>query len=234
MKKTIVLSVAMFTGLALYAQPGKTPAKITPKPAAPVLKNISDSASYAIGLSVANFYRQQGIKTINASLVAKACNDVAAGKPLFDEATANNVMNLYMSRMQEEKSKPRIDSANKFLAKNKLRKEVTTTASGLQYEVLTQGTGVRPTMQDTFVVHYRGTLLNGTQFDASYDRGAPLTMGLNQVVTGWQEALQLMPVGSKFKLWIPHTLGYGAFDYGPIPGGSLLVFEMELLDVKKK
>ncbi|MEQ1678950.1 MAG: FKBP-type peptidyl-prolyl cis-trans isomerase, partial [Chitinophagaceae bacterium] len=107
-------------------------------------------------------------------------------------------------------------------------------ASGLQYEVITEGTGIKPTMADTFVCHYRGTLLNGTEFDASYNRGQPLTMALTDVVNGWKEGLQLMPVGSKFKLYIPHTLGYGASDYGPIPGGSVLVFDMELLDVKKK
>jgi FKBP-type peptidyl-prolyl cis-trans isomerase len=230
MKKTIVFTLAMTAGMIALAQPGKTPVK----PAAPVLKNLNDSASYAIGLSVANFYKQQGIKNINSNLVAKACADVEKGKPLFDETVANNVMNAYMSKVQEEKSKPRIDSANNFLAQNKKRPGVKTTASGLQYEILTEGTGIKPTLADTFVVHYRGTLLNGTKFDASYDRNAPLVMALSDVVQGWKEGLQLMPVGSKFKLWIPSTLGYGAFDYGPIPGGSLLVFEMELLDVKKK
>lgn len=227
MKKAILFTLSVVLMAAVMAQPGKTAP-------APALKNITDSASYAIGMSVANFYKQQGIKHINGSLVTKAVNDIMSGKkPLFDETVANNVMNAYMSRMQEEKSKSKIDSGKAFLAKNKLRKGVITTASGLQYEILTQGTGPKPTMVDSFVVHYKGTLIDGTPFDDSYSRGQPLTMGLNQVVAGWQEGLQLMNVGSKFKLWIPHTLGYGAFDYGPIPGGSVLVFEMELLDIKK-
>lgn len=227
MKKIALFSVSLFIVSAMLAQPGKT----TP---APVLKNITDSVSYAIGLSVANFYKQQGIKNINATLVSKACNDVMGGKPtLFDETVANNVMNLYMSRMQEDKSKPRIDSGIAFLAKNKLRKEVKTTASGLQYEIITEGTGIKPVAVDTFICNYKGTLLNGIVFDASANRGEPLTHPVSQVIKGWMEGIQLMPVGSKYLFYISHDLGYGAFDYGPIPGGSLLIFEVELLGVKK-
>jgi FKBP-type peptidyl-prolyl cis-trans isomerase FkpA len=227
MKKIALFSVSLFTVSTMLAQPVKT----TP---APVLKNISDSVSYAIGLSVANFYKQQGIKNINASLVSKACSDVMAGKPtLFDETVANNVMNMYMSRMQEEKSKPRIDSGIAFLAKNKLRKEVKVTESGLQYEIITEGTGIKPVLVDTFVCNYKGTLINGTVFDASANRGEPLTHPVSQVIKGWAEGIQLMSVGSKYIFYVPYNLGYGAFDYGPIPGGSLLIFEIELLGVKK-
>lgn len=230
--KKITLSLLSLTAvICCTAQPGKPPAVKTP---VPVLKNISDSASYAIGLSVANFYKQQGISKINSTLVTKAINDVMSGKKtLFDETTANNVMNQYMSRLQEEKSKPRIDSGNAFLAKNKLRKEVKSTASGMQYEVLIEGAGDKPGAKDSVTCHYKGTLLNGTVFDNSYDRGQPATFPLSGVITGWTEGLQLMPAGSKYKFYIPYTLGYGAFDYGPIPGGSMLTFEIELLEVRK-
>ena len=139
-----------------------------------------------------------------------------------------------MSKMQAEKSKPRIDSGTNFLAKNKTKPGVKTTASGLQYEVITEGTGEKPTAADSVTCHYKGTLLNGTVFDNSYDRGQPITFSLGGVIPGWTEGLQLMSVGSKYKFYIPYTLGYGAFDYGPIPGGSLLIFEVELLNVIKK
>lgn len=231
MKKTTFLILSLAMVLAASAQPGKTPVK----PAgAPVLKNITDSVSYAIGLSVANFYKQQGIKTINATLVTRAINDVTGNKkPIFDETVANNVMNQYMGMLQAQKSRPAIDSGVAFLAKNKLRKEVKTTSSGLQYEVLVEGNGDKPSAKDSVTCHYKGTLLNGTVFDNSYDRGQPITFALNGVIPGWTEGLQLMSVGSKYKLYIPYNLAYGAFDYGPIPGGSMLTFEIELLKVSK-
>lgn len=230
MKKTTILFLTVSMALTASAQPGKTPVK----PAAPVLKNITDSVSYAIGLSVANFYKQQGIKTINGTLVTKAINDVTGNKKtLFDETVANNVMNQYMGMLQAQKSRPAIDSGNAFLAKNKLRKEVKTTASGLQYEVLVEGNGDKPGPKDSVTCHYKGTLLNGFEFDNSYNRGQPITFALNGVIPGWTEGLQLMSAGSKYKLYVPYNLAYGAFDYGPIPGGSMLTFEIELLKVSK-
>ncbi len=230
MKKIALFLLSVTSACFAMAQPGKTPVKTAP----PVLKNITDSASYAIGMSVANFYKQQGIKSINSSLVTRAINDVMGGKPtLFDEPTANSCMNDYMSKIQSEKSKPRMDSGIAFLAKNKTRPEVKTTASGLQYEVLREGSGEKPSAKDSVTCHYKGTLLNGTVFDNSYDRGQPISFSLNGVIPGWTEGLQLMSVGSKYKFYIPYTLAYGAFDYGPIPGGSTLTFEVELLEIKK-
>lgn len=232
----IVVMIASFS----IAQPGtksttnKPPVKTTVKPVPPALKDLTDSASYAVGVSVANFYKQQGIKKLNTELVSKAINDIMSGKTaLLDDATANTVMNNYMSKMQAEKSKPRIDSGATFLAQNKTKPGVKTTASGLQYEIITEGTGIKPTITDTFVCNYRGTFLNGEEFDASARRGQPLTHPVNQVIEGWKEGIQLMPVGSKYKLYVPYNIGYGAFDYNGIPGGSLLIFEIELLDVKK-
>ena len=229
MKKLILSVILLATIQLLNAQPGKT----VPKSASP-LKTMADSVSYSVGASVANFYKQQGIKKLNTVLVSKAINDILGGKKsLLDESTCNSVMNNYMSKMQAEKSQPAIASGEKFLAQNKSKAGVKTTASGLQYEIVKEGTGARPATTDSVTCHYKGTLLDGTVFDNSYDRGQPITFPLGGVIKGWTEGLQLMTVGSKYKFYIPYTLGYGASDYGPIPGGSMLTFEVELLDVKK-
>lgn len=234
MKKTIALVIMISAAAFAYAQTGARPAKpvaTTPK----LLKTLNDSASYAVGMSVANFYKQQGISKLNSTLVSKGINDVFTGKKtLFDDQAANSVMNSYMSKMQEQKSKGAIDSGNAFLKKNKMKAGVKTTASGLQYEVLMEGTGAKPTSPtDSVTCHYFGKLMNGFEFDNSYNRGQPITFALNKVIPGWTEGLQLMSIGSKYRFYIPYTLGYGAFDYGPIPGGSMLTFEVELLDIKK-
>ena len=216
-----------------------TPSKVVTKPVTQtsLLKNLNDSASYAIGSSIANFYKQYGVTKLNTTLIAKAFSDILGNKPvLLQENLINNILNKFITRIQQEKAKLSIDEGNAFLANNKKRPEVKTTASGLQYEVITEGTGTRPMIADTFVCHYRGTLINGTEFDASYNRGQPLTLPVTQVIRGWTEGLQLMTVGSKYKFYIPYDLAYGVFGTpdGSIPGGSALIFEVELLDVKKK
>ncbi len=230
--KKVFLFVLLASATNLIQAQVKTAAKpVAPKP---LLRNLNDSASYAIGMSVANFYKGQGMTKISTALVSKAMTDVfTSKKTLLDDAAANNAMNTYMSKMQEQKSQGAIDSGIAFLAKNKTKPGVKTTATGLQYEVMVQGSGEKPLATDSVTCHYRGTLLNGQPFDDSYSRGEPITFALNRVIPGWTEALQLMSVGSKYKLYIPYTLGYGAFDYGPIPGGSMLTFEVELLAVKK-
>jgi FKBP-type peptidyl-prolyl cis-trans isomerase len=239
MKKLLVFCSILSVAVMADAQTG-TKSKPATKPVlkTPVqqqaLKTLNDSASYAIGFSVASFYRQQGITNLNTSLVSKAINDVLAGKQtLLNEEAVNMCVNKLMTEIQENKSKPTIEAGKAFLAKNKARPEVTTTASGLQYEVLTEGTGIKPTTVDTFVAHYRGTLIDGTEFDASYNRGQPLVYPVTGVIRGWTEGLQLMSVGSKYKFYIPYNLAYGTNDNGAIPGGSTLIFELDLLDVKK-
>lgn len=243
MKKILLTGCIVVTACVVFAQPGKTPVKPAPKPVpapATLLKTSADSLSYVMGEVAAFNILQQSpalgdVKPTNANAFMKAYNDVREKKTtLIDDLTANTVLNNYMAKIMEAKAKPRIDSGRVFLEKNKQRKEVKTTASGLQYEVITEGTGIKPTIVDTFVANYRGTFLNGTEFDASSKHGGPLTMALTQVVKGWTEALQLMSIGSKYKLYVPYNLGYGIYDYGSIPGGSLLIFEMELLDIKKK
>ena len=202
---------------------------------APLLSNLADSASYAIGISVANFYTQQGMTDINADIVAKAIRDVI-GKDsiLMNEMEANNTMMTIMNQAQENKAKGAITAGEEFLATNKNKEGVKTTSSGLQYEVIKEGTGAKPAETDSVTVNYVGTLLSGEEFDNSYKRGEPITFPLNQVIKGWTEGLQLMPTGSKYKFYIPHQLAYGTRDVGNIPAGSVLIFEVELLKVNGK
>ncbi|MBI5858511.1 MAG: FKBP-type peptidyl-prolyl cis-trans isomerase [Sphingobacteriales bacterium] len=231
MKKLFLFFILPAVVNSLHAQPGKT--TVTKASVSP-LKNMKDSASYAIGLSVINFYKQQGITKLNSAMVTKAMNDILGNKkPLLDDATANGVLNNFMMALQAEKSKPNIDAGKKFLAENKKNPGVITTASGLQYEILRDSAGAKPTAADSVTCHYKGTLLNGTVFDNSYDRGQPITFSLGGVIKGWTEGLQLMSVGSKYKFWVPYELAYGPNDYGPIPGGSMLTFEVELLEIRK-
>lgn len=233
MKKILIAAVALCS-TAAYAQ--KTPAKKPAAPAqAPALKTFDDSVSYAMGLSVANFYSQQGVKNVNPAMVAQAVKDVFNKKqPLLDETVANSVVMRCMEQAQADKAKPVMEASEKFLAENKKRPEVKTTASGLQYEVIREGNGPKPTATDTVKVNYAGTLIDGTEFDNSYKRGQPIEFPLNRVIAGWTEGVQLMPVGSKYKFYIPQQLGYGMRGAGTIPPGAALVFEVELLEIKGK
>ena len=232
--KKIFLAFSIAASLTVGAQKGAVPAK---KPVAPppVLKNMVDSASYAIGVSVANFYKQQGMKSLNASVVSKAITDVLGGKKaLLNDQQCNDIIMGYINQAQAAKSKPTIAAGEAFLQKNKSKAGIKTTASGIQYEVIKEGTGPKPVATDSVTVHYAGTLINGTEFDNSYKRGEPITFPLNGVIPGWTEGLQLMPVGSKYRLFIPHQLAYGTREVGNIPAGSVLVFEVELLDIPGK
>lgn len=235
--KQLFLSLALAGSLAAAAQTKTTTAKKpVAKPAATqALKTLNDSASYAVGVSVANFYKQQGISKLNSAIVARAINDVGLNKKtLLSDADANEVMMRCINLAQQEKSGPNITAGETFLATNKEKAGVKTTASGLQYEVVTQGTGPTPTADDSVVCHYSGTLLDGTEFDNSYKRGEPITFAVGGVIRGWTEALQLMPVGSKYKLYVPQQLAYGTNDVGSIPAGSVLIFDVELLEIKGK
>ncbi len=230
MKKLTLLTAALFCGLAGFTQKTNQPDSL-------VLKTQTDSLSYVLGEISAFYLVQQGLAEIpiNNEPFIRALNDILGKKPtLIDDVTANAMLNNFMMNKQAQKAKKNIDAGTAFLEMNKARKGVKTTASGLQYEVITEGKGIKPTAVDTFVAHYRGTLLDGTEFDASHNRGQPLTLGVGQVIRGWTEGLQLMPVGSKYKFYIPYNLAYGMMDQGAIPGGSMLIFEVELLEVKRK
>lgn len=233
MKKLLIAALVLVSASAV-AQKTTSKKSTGTAVAAKPLKNAIDSVSYALGVSVANFYKQQGLKQLNSATIAKAINDVMGGKKaLLDDQQCNGIIMSYMQKAQAEKGKPNIEAGQKFLVENKKKANIKTTASGLQYEVLTQGSGPKPLAVDTVVVNYRGTLLNGTEFDNSYSRGQPISFPLNGVIRGWTEGLQLMPAGSKYKFYIPQELAYGMNETGPIPAGSTLVFEVELLEVKK-
>lgn len=233
MKKICIVLLSL-TSLAAAAQKSTAKKPTGATAAAKPLKNESDSLSYALGVSVASFYKQQGLTNLNSTTISKAISDVLGGKkPIMDANQCQGIIMNYMNKQQESKSKPNVDAGEKFLVQNKKNAAVKTTPSGLQYEVLTQGNGAKPLVTDTVVVNYKGTLIDGNEFDNSYKRGEPISFPLNGVIRGWTEGLQLMTVGSKYKFYIPQQLGYGLNDQGPIPGGSVLVFEVELLQIKK-
>jgi FKBP-type peptidyl-prolyl cis-trans isomerase len=229
--KFLIPVLFLFASTASFGQTKKTPAKPATVAVNP-LKTKADSLSYAIGISVVNFYSEQGVNNLNASMLAKAINDVKGKKkPLLSADDANLVLMCHSNPQLCENVK----EGEAFLEANKKKNaKLKTTASGLQYEVIQMGTGIKPGPVDTVKVNYVGTLINGEEFDNSFRRGQPITFALNGVIAGWTEGLQLMPAGSKYKLYIPQKLGYGLNDMGRIPGGSTLVFEIELLEVKPK
>jgi FKBP-type peptidyl-prolyl cis-trans isomerase FklB len=241
MKKGIFSAVLVIATIAASAQtkpaakkvatPAKKPAAAAP---APVMKNALDSFSYALGLSMAGFYKEQGISEINTALVTKALRDSKAGKPMLDDAQINNCIITYMQLKKGETAAPYKKEGQEFLEDNKKKEGVIALPSGLQYKIIKQGTGPKPTADDKVKVHYQGSLINGKVFDSSIERGEPVTFGVTQVIAGWTEALQLMPVGSKWQLFIPSDLGYGDAGAGnDIKPGATLLFDVELLEIVK-
>lgn len=198
------------------------------------LKNETDSLSYAIGVEMAKFYKAQGISILNLDLLNRALKDgmSATGKTLITDDVAQNIMMTTAQKMATRKAEITKKEGEAFLAKNKTKDSVVTLPDGLQYKILKAGTGVKPKAEDKVKVHYVGKLLNGQEFDNSLKRGEPLEIDVNGVIKGWTEALQLMPVGSKWQLYIPSSLAYGDRQAGPdIKPGSTLIFDVELLDI---
>lgn len=199
------------------------------------LNSNTDSVSYAFGISLGQFIKSQGIKTVNYSMLNKAIDQTMKDQPtLMNADQANQVMGRLAEAKAKEGAEAEKEKGKEFLAKNKARKEVVETPSGLQYEILVKGTGPVPKKEDTVTAHYKGSLLNGQEFDNSYKRGEPLNIPVAGVIPGWTEALTMMPVGSKWKLYIPSSIAYGDYSQQGIPGGSTLVFEVELLGIGNK
>ena len=196
-----------------------------------------DKLSYALGISFGQQITQANLQISDFQAFAKGMEvSIKGTAPEIDFAECQQVLNDYFSNIQEEETR-KMNAVRKegedFLSENGKRPEVKTTASGLQYEVIKEGTGKRPTVNDVVKVHYHGTLIDGTVFDSSVKRGTPAEFGVSQVIKGWVEALQLMPVGSKYKLYIPAELAYGQQGAGAmIKPNSALVFEVELLEIK--
>ena len=192
-----------------------------------------DSVSYSLGISVANNLKSSGFESIETHAVASAFSDVFEGyKVKINEEDANMLIQDYFVELSQKKSQEAISAGQALLDENAKKEGVTTTASGLQYEVLTNGTGATPVETDQVTVHYHGTLVDGTVFDSSVERGQPATFPVNGVIPGWVEALQLMNVGSKYKLYIPSDLAYGERGAGGSIGpNETLIFEVELLSI---
>ncbi|HMS29237.1 MAG TPA: FKBP-type peptidyl-prolyl cis-trans isomerase [Saprospiraceae bacterium] len=193
-----------------------------------------DSFSYSLGILIGNNLKNEGITNISAPDLVEALEDVLMGKGKIAVHNANELVQKTMSEKAALQSAGVKEEGEKFLAENKNKPGIITTPSGLQYEVIQMGTGKKPGLQDKVKTHYHGTLINGKVFDSSVQRGEPISFPVNGVIKGWTEALQLMPVGSKFKLYIPYQLAYGERGAGAdIKPFSALIFEVELLDIEQ-
>jgi FKBP-type peptidyl-prolyl cis-trans isomerase FklB len=206
----------------------------------PTLKDTKDKLSYSIGLDIGMTFKKQKMELNSDTLAAGVKDGLSGVKPLLTEDEVRQVMTTFSKEMTEKTAMANKEAAEKntaegekFLTENKNKADVKTTASGLQYKVLKEGSGAPPKETDTVVVNYRGTLVDGTEFDSSYKRGEPATFPVNRVIKGWTEALQLMKPGSKYQLFIPANLAYGergaGGDIGP---NATLIFEVELMNVK--
>ena len=224
MKRFILIVSASLLALPLFGQEKSTQ-----------LKDQKDKVSYSIGLQIGSNLSRQKVE-VNPDVLAAGIKDAIAGKPQLTQDQIKDVMTQFEKDMEQKQKtlgeKNKTDGA-KFLEENKKKPDVKTTASGLEYKVVKEGTGPMPKPTDMVTVNYRGTLINGTEFDSSYKRGQPATFPLNGVIKGWTEGLQLMKVGSKYQFFVPSNLAYGERSVGPdIAPNATLIFEVELLDVK--
>jgi len=252
MKKSIIAVAAFLIGFAsfgqkkkdliqdiakLKAQAAEMQAKLSEMQKAKEL-NLQDSLqnfSYAFGVSIGNNLKTVGFDSLAYTAFATALEDVMKGNEKITLQESQEQVQTTIQAMQDKIAKVQSAEGERFLVENAKRSEVMTTESGLQYEILNSGTGAVPKPSEKVKVHYAGTLINGTVFDSSIERGEPAIFGVTQVIKGWQEALQLMKVGDKWKVYIPQNLAYGerGAGGGAIPPYSALIFEMELLGIEK-
>ena len=193
-----------------------------------------NNVSYAIGMSIAESLKNQNFTELDATVIAEAINDLMQGKtPRLSAEEANQIIHNHLEEKRSDAFMANKTEGENFLANNKSKERIQETATGLQYEILTEGDGQKPAATDVVSVHYHGTLIDGTVFDSSVQRGTPASFGVHQVIPGWTEALQLMNVGSKYRLYIPQNLAYGANPHpgGPIQPFSTLIFDVELLAI---
>ena len=192
------------------------------------------AVSYCIGMSVGGSLKQQNLGDLSPEVISEAISDLFEGKEAkYSPEQADGIIQKYLQGLMDIKFEANKGLGDAFFAENAKREEVQSTDSGLQFEVITEGEGVKPGAENDVTVHYHGTLIDGTVFDSSVDRGEPATFGVGQVIKGWTEALQLMNTGSKYRLYIPENLAYGA---NPHPGGPIepymaLIFDVELLEI---
>lgn len=200
-----------------------------------MIKTDLDKASYSLGMNIGTSLKGEGVSEINVEMFAKGLTDIMKGNPLeLSVQEAYESIQQFLAMANAKKFEKNITEGKKFLEENAKRPGVVTLPSGLQYEILKEGNGPKPKATDTVTTHYHGTLIDGTVFDSSVERNEPASFPVNGVIQGWVEALQLMPVGSKWKLFIPSDLAYGANPHpgGPIEPHMALIFEVELLAIK--
>lgn len=234
MKLFLISTATVLLTLTVNAQDKSS----TPAPnaaAAANLKDLKDKVSYSIGLNIGFNFKKQNLD-LNPDALLSGVKDAMANKPAMTENEVRDTMAAFQKEMADKQKaagdKNKADG-EKFLADNKKKSGVKTTASGLQYKVLKDGSGATPGPTDTVTVNYRGTLIDGTEFDSSYKRGEPATFPVGGVIKGWTEALQMMKKGSKYQLFIPASLAYGERGAPPdIGANSTLIFEVELVDIK--
>ncbi len=203
-----------------------------------VLKNQKDKMSYIIGMDIGNNLKKQSVD-VEPNILAKGVKDaLSGGKPLLSEQEIRETMTAFQNEMkvkQEAVAKKNKEQGDAYLAENKEKEGVKTLQSGLQYKVIKAGIGKKPKLSDYVTTHYRGTLIDGTEFDSSYKRGQPATFQVSGVIPGWTEALQLMEEGAKWQLFIPPNLAYGERGAGGVIGpNATLIFEIELISIQEK
>ena len=198
------------------------------------MKTYIDSLSYAFGISIVDNLKTQNIENINPLAIGRAFQDFYKNESKINKDDANKMIQTHFEAIEAKKHQATVDEGKKFLAENAKKDGILTLPSGLQYKIITEGTGNIPTASDKVKVNYEGTLINGTKFDSSYDRGQPAEFGVTQVIKGWTEALQLMKEGSVWMLYIPSDLAYGSRQAGKeIKPFSTLIFKVELLSIVK-
>lgn len=223
MKKIFVSAIAVTAILSSCEQTNVSNVKLT---------NGKDSLSYTIGVSIGESFSQGGLKDLNYDLLIRGMKDQVDSMPAIELADAEKYIQGEMMKMQEAKAEVDKKGGVDWLAENKNKPGVMTTASGLQYKIDKEGTGPKPAASDVVTVHYHGTLTDGTVFDSSVDRGEPATFPLNRVILGWTEGVQLMNQGSKYTFYVPQELAYGSQGQGKIKPYSTLIFEVELLGIE--
>lgn len=233
MKRSITMAIIilmMGSFQALNAQKEKTKKNKT-KPV--VLKTANDSLSYCIGVAVMKNIKDQGVDNPNLDAMSRGMADIINNSFTISPEAANKYVNDYFFKQYTAKAEKDKQAQLDWLVENKKKEGVVTTASGLQYKIISQGTGPKPQLNNTVKVHYHGTLIDGKTFDSSYERGEPIEFPVTGVIKGWTEALQLMPQGSKWELYIPYDLAYGEKGAGGAIGPfATLIFVVELLEVK--
>lgn len=224
MKKIVIITVVALAFASCDTQKQMEKAEVKTK---------EDSLSYAFGISIGDNLQKDSIE-LDPVMLGKALYDLKNEEALMTAEEANQAIQSFFQEKEKAKHQVAIDEGEKFLSENAQKEGVQKTETGLQYKVIKQGTGAQPTAENQVTVHYEGRLIDGTVFDSSYERGEPATFGLNQVIPGWTEALQLMKEGGVWEIYLPHDLAYGPRKAGQIPPYSTLIFKVELISVGEK